>query len=158
MIHVYYRKFTDTMINKKKKENRGKAEIARYDFSFFSLYFPKSLWFELRLLVGCIGVLTHYQKTNFRLFQTERVCRRQFQIWWKWQNVIQAGRKHCGKRRNCSLRAISPFPTVFFKCIFPRGVKWCYCVEMGFNSTLTAKVISWRSVTHICFLAFSHQY
>ena len=23
------------------------------------------------------------------------------------------GRKHCGKRRNCSLRAISPFPTVF---------------------------------------------
>ena len=25
----------------------------------------------------------------------------------------QAFGKHCGKRRNCSLRAISPFPTVF---------------------------------------------
>ena len=24
--------------------------------------------------------LTHYQTKNFRLFQTERVCRRQFQI------------------------------------------------------------------------------
>ena len=24
--------------------------------------------------------LTHYQMTNFRLFQTDRVCRRQFQI------------------------------------------------------------------------------
>ena len=24
--------------------------------------------------------LTHYQTTNFRLFQTERVCKRQFQI------------------------------------------------------------------------------
>ena len=24
--------------------------------------------------------LTHYQTTNFTLFQTERVCRRQFQI------------------------------------------------------------------------------
>ena len=24
-------------------------------------------------------------------------------------------RKHCGKRRNCSLPAISPFPTVFTK-------------------------------------------
>ena len=24
--------------------------------------------------------LTHYQTTNFRLFQTERVCRRQFQF------------------------------------------------------------------------------
>ena len=38
------------------------------------------------------------------------------------------GRKHCGKRRNCSLRAISPFPTVFSKGLFPRGVKRCHCV------------------------------
>ena len=27
-------------------------------------------------------------------------------------------------------------------------------VALGFNATLTAKVISWRSVTHMCFLAF----
>ena len=31
------------------------------------------------------------------------------------KKVLQTGRKHCGKRRNCSLRAISPFPTVFCK-------------------------------------------
>ena len=31
-------------------------------------------------------------------------------------------------------------------------------VVLGFNATLTAKVISWRSVTHVCFLAFLHQY
>ena len=31
-------------------------------------------------------------------------------------------------------------------------------VVLEFNATLTAKVISWRSVTHMCFLAFSHQY
>ena len=68
--------------------------------------------------------LTHYQKTNFRLFQIERVCRRQFQIWRKWQKVIQMGRKHCGKRRNCSLRAISPFsPSVFLKACFPGASK-----------------------------------
>ena len=71
--------------------------------------------------------LTHYQTTNFRLFQTERVCRQQFQIWPKWKKVIQTGRKHCEKRRNCSLRAISSFPTVFSKGFFPRGVKRCYC-------------------------------
>ena len=59
--------------------------------------------------------LTHYHTTNFRLFQIDRVCRRQFPTWWKWQKVIQMGRKHCGKRRNCSLWAISPFPTVFSK-------------------------------------------
>ena len=75
--------------------------------------------------------LTHYQTTNFRLFQTERVCRRQFQIWRKWQKVIQTGRKQCGKRRNCSLRAISPFSKVFSKGLFPRGIKRCHCVGMG---------------------------
>ena len=69
--------------------------------------------------------LTHYQTTNFRLFKTERACRGQFQIWQKWQKVIQTGRKHCEKRRNCSSRAISPFPTVFSKGLFPRGVKRC---------------------------------
>ena len=68
--------------------------------------------------------------TNFRLFWIKRLCRRQFQIWRKWQKVIQTGRKHCGKRRNCSLRAISPFPTVFSKGLFPRGVKRCSCVGM----------------------------
>ena len=66
--------------------------------------------------------LTHYQTTNFRLFQSERVCRRQFQqIWWKWQKVIQTGRKHCGKRRNCSLRAIFPFTNGVFKRLVSQG-------------------------------------
>ena len=78
--------------------------------------------------------LTHYQTTNFRLFQTERVCRWQFQIRRKWQKVIQTGRKQCGKRRNCSLRAISPFPTVFSKGLLPRGIKRCHCVGMGLNN------------------------
>ena len=67
--------------------------------------------------------LTHYQTTNFRIFQTERVCRRQFKIGWHWPKGLQMGRKHCGKRRNCSLRAISPFPKVFSIDLFPRGVK-----------------------------------
>ena len=76
--------------------------------------------------------LTHYQKTNFWRFQTERVCRRQFQIWRKWKKVIQTGRKHYGKRRNFSLRAISPFPTVFSKGLFHRGVKKRrHCVGIG---------------------------
>ena len=33
-----------------------------------------------------------------------------------------------------------------------------WLVVLEFNATLTAKVISWRSVTYMCFLAFSHQY
>ena len=35
--------------------------------------------------------------TNFKPFQTERVCRRQFQIGRKWKKVIQTGRKDSGK-------------------------------------------------------------
>ena len=79
---------------------------------------------NLTLVIGvCQLSLTHYQTTNFKLFRTERVCRRQFQIWWKWQKLIQTGRKHCGKRRNCTLLAISPFPTVFQKACFPGASK-----------------------------------
>ena len=63
------------------------------------------------------------QTTNFRLFQVEKVCRRHFYVMRKWQKVHKKGRKHCGKRRNCSLRAISPFPTVFSKRLYYRHVK-----------------------------------
>ena len=73
--------------------------------------------------IFCIDVLTLSQRTNFRLFPTERVCRQQFQIWWKWQKVLQMGRKHSGKRRICSLQAISPFPTMFSEDLYWRHVK-----------------------------------
>ena len=36
---------------------------------------------------------------------------------------FRTGRKHKGKRRNCSLRAISPLPTVFSKDSYCRHVK-----------------------------------
>ena len=123
--------------------------ISEYRFIYCIAYMTISLWQcrkycwkrrKCRLLQRflssvfpptCISSLTHYQMTNFRLFQIERACRWQFQIWQKWKKVIQTGRKHCGKRRNCSLRAISPFPTVFSKGLFPWGTKRRHCVGMG---------------------------
>ena len=80
--------------------------------------------------------------TNFRLFQTKRVCIWQFQIWWKWQKVLQTGWKHCGKWRNCLLRAISPFPSVFSKYLCcrhintrervkPKSTGWVYAAFQG---------------------------
>ena len=81
------------------------------------------------------GSLTLSQTTNFRLFQTERVCRGQFQIWWQWQKVLQKVKKHCGKRRNCSLWAISPFPTVFSIDLYCRHVKTRACLEKGLPIT-----------------------
>ena len=47
------------------------------------------------------------------------------------RKFVQTGTKHCGKTTNCSLRGISPFPTVFSKGLFSRGLKRCHCVGMG---------------------------
>ena len=41
----------------------------------------------------------------------------------KMAKFFKRGRKHCGKKRNCSLQAISPFPTVFSKDLHCRHVK-----------------------------------
>ena len=76
----------------------------------------------LQLQIGSFVKLPHYQTTNFILFQLKEFADDNFKF-------DENGRKlskwvkHCGKRRNCSLRAISPFPTVFSKGLFPRGVK-----------------------------------
>ena len=101
------------------------------NFSFSHSVFKRLVSQGRQKVSLCGNGLTHCQTTNFRLFQNERVCRRQFQIWQKRQKVIQMGRKHFEKRRNCVLRAISPFSTVFPKSLFPRGVKRCHCMGMG---------------------------
>ena len=93
-----------------------------------NMYLNMKTVFKLFMSENC---LTLSQTSNFSLFQTERGYRRQFKIWWKWQKVLQMGRKQCGKRRNCSLRAISPFPTVFSKDLYCRHVKTRACLGKG---------------------------
>ena len=46
-------------------------------------------------------------------------------IWTNGDTVIWLSRKDCEKMRNCSLRAISPFPTIFSKAVC------CWCVKMS---------------------------
>ena len=80
------------------------------------LPFPQGLQFLFDSpWLGHRIVVNLFHMTNFRLLQTERDCKWQFRVWWKWWKVFQKGTKHCGKRRNCLLWAISPFPTVFSK-------------------------------------------
>ena len=67
--------------------------------------------------------------TNFGLVQTERV--HNFKLDENGRNLYEWVRKHCGKRRNCSLRAISSFPTVFSKDLFCRHVKTRACLGKG---------------------------
>ena len=78
-------------------------------------------WSKLKQIAD--NILTYYQTTNFRLFQTERVCRRQFQIWRKWKKVIQTGRKHCGKGEIARYEQFLLFPQCFHKICFPEASK-----------------------------------
>ena len=50
-------------------------------------------------------VLTHYLTMKLK------------QIAFKMENKYHMGRKHCEKRRNCLLQAISPFLTMFSTAI-----------------------------------------
>ena len=97
------------------------------------------VWQRVNPFINQSQVLALSQTTNFGLFQTERVCRRQFQIRGDCQKVLQMSRKHCGKQRNCSLRAISPFSTVFSKDLNCRHVKTRACLgeELTLSQTST---------------------
>ena len=60
--------------------------------------------------------LTLSQTKNFRLFQTERTGRRQYQILRKLQKVLQTGRNNCGKKEKLLVTSnFCFFHSVFFK-------------------------------------------
>ena len=62
-------------------------------------------------------LLTLYQTTNFRLFQTQRVCRRLFQIWQKWvENTV-------GKWEIALNEQFLLFPQCFQKACFSGASK-----------------------------------
>ena len=59
--------------------------------------------------------LTLSQTTNFGLFQIERVCRRQFQIGWKWQKVLQRVENTVGNGEIAHYEQFLLFPQCFQK-------------------------------------------
>ena len=86
-----------------------------------------------------------------------KVCRWQFQILWKWQKDPQRGRKHVGKRRNCSLWAISPFSTVFSKDLCCRHIKPRACFillfkHIYFTSIEKQVLTTYTNLSLFCFL------
>ena len=75
------------------------------------------------------NILTHYQTTNFRLFQTERVCRGQFhgnerKLSKQVENTVDKG--EIARYEQFLLSPLS-----FQKACFLGGVKRCHCVGMG---------------------------
>ena len=58
-------------------------------------------------------------------------------------------RKHCGKRRNFSLRAISPFPTVFSKDLYCKHVEKTGLVWEMVNSFSSNKLWTGPNSEHL---------
>ena len=63
------------------------------NFSFSHSVFKRLVSQGRQRVSLCGNGLTLSQTTNFKLFQTPRVCRQLFWIWWKWHEVLQVGRK-----------------------------------------------------------------
>ena len=102
-----------------RKTVRKREMLVTSNFSFSHCVF-KRLVLQTPINQGLFGnELTPSQTTNFTLYQIERFCRRQ-------NEFNENGRKlskrieNTGKRRNCLLWAISPFPTLFSKDIYCR--------------------------------------
>ena len=80
-----------------------------HTFTHCSPSLPNTL---LLTLLQCNLWLILFQTTNFRSFKLKGFADDNFKFD---KNGIQMGRKHCGKRRNCSLRAIFSFSLSVFK-------------------------------------------
>ena len=72
-------------------------------------------------------LLTHYQTTNFRLFQIESLQTTNSN-WRKWKKVIQTCRKRCGKKEKLLVTSNFSFSHSVFKRLVSQGVKRCHCV------------------------------
>ena len=54
--------------------------------------------------------------------------------------ALQTSKIFCGNRRKCSLRAFSPFPTVFSKDLYCRHVKIRACCRKGLINVYAIKL------------------
>ena len=71
----------------------------------------------------CGNRLTHYHTTHFRLFQTERVCRRQFQIDENGRKPSKWVENTVGKGEIARDKQFLLFPLCFQKACFPEVSK-----------------------------------
>ena len=71
----------------------------------------------------CDSSLTHYQMTNFSLFQTERVCRRQFQFDENDRKLSKGIENTVGKGEIACFKQFLLFLQCFQKACFPGASK-----------------------------------
>ena len=94
-----------------------------------------------------LSLFTKWQ--NFRLVQIESICRRKFHHCFFFSSAVQAFWKQCGKRRNCSKQAISPFLTVFFYLFEEPFFHFCQiwnCRLRSLSVWKSLKFVVWEKV------------
>ena len=69
------------------------------------------------------GYLTRYQTTNFRLFQTERVCEENFKFDENGRQLSKQIENTGGKGKNAHYKQFLLFPQCFQKACFPGASK-----------------------------------
>ena len=73
---------------------------------------------KVQFIYKTLQHLTHYQMTNFRLFEAERVCRRQFQTWWIGRKLSKRVENTVGKGDIARYKQFLLFPQCFQKACF----------------------------------------
>ena len=83
--------------------------------------FSKGL--SLRGIKDCRMINSLPNEKKFKLVQIQSICRKQNNSGTITEICVGKSTKDCGKRRKYWLPAFSPFPTMFSKAFFSRGVK-----------------------------------
>ena len=99
--------------------------------------------------------LTHYQTTNFRLSQTERFCRRQFQTSRKWQKLSNWVENTVGKGEIFRYEQFLLFPRCFQKASLAGASKGVIMWEWVKPQNISPLV--YRDLYNACFFFFSLQ-
>ena len=118
------------------------------------------IWTSLkffRVVKSYLSYLTFNQMTDFRLFQTERVCRWQFQIWRNGRKLSKRVENIVGKGEIAHYEEFLLFPQCFQKACFPRVSKgvivwewvnswhiWLMTRRLWARYPVVANFLSWR--------------
>ena len=86
--------------------------------------------------------------TNFRVFQTKRVCRRQFQIDENGRKLAKRIENTVGKGEIARYKQFLLFPQGFQEACFPGVVVWEWVIEHSIDITWISKqlMVLWRII------------
>ena len=104
---------------------------------------------------SCIGVKCHFNPLpdNKYFDSSKQFADNNFKFDENGRKLSKRVENTVGKGEIARYEQFLLFPQCFQKACFPRTSKGAIVWEW-----VKTKVISWRSVTYMCFLAFSHQY